>query len=419
MILRLDIERLRTLDEVRDFMAGSEPVDFRFVERIHAYDFVRQVLVRSRYLRLRRSDKGLVRRFLVKVTGLSRAQVTRLITQYRETGRVEDRRRGPKRPFPRRYTKADIGLLAKVDETLGGLCGAVTRRVMQRQYEVFGDARFERLAGLSNSHLYRLRQSVTYRRRRLTMVKTRPTQVSIGERRKPHPAGRPGFLRVDSVHQGDLFGEKGLYEVNLVDEVTQYEFVAAAEGISERFLVPALQGSIEAFPFIVCGFHADNGSEYINHRVAALLRKLQVLEFTKSRSRRHNDNALVESKNASVVRRYLGYDHIPRHHAALVNDFLRDVLAPFLNYHRPCHFPVETTDAKGKKRKTYPYDNVTTPYLKLKSLDGAAQHLRPGVSFEQLDRQAAALDDLAAASAVNEALAALFAEMRRRDATVA
>ncbi len=264
-----------------------------------------------------------------------------------------------------------------------------------------------------------LRQSVTYRRRRLTVTRTRATQVSIGERRKPHPAGRAGFLRVDSVHQGDLDGEKGLYEINLVDEVTQYEFVAAVEGISERFLVPALQGSIEAFPFVVRGFHADNGSEYINHRVAALLRKLHVEEFTKSRPRRCNDNALVESKNASVVRRYLGYDHIPRHHAALVNDFLRDVLAPYLNYHRPCHFPVEKTNAKGRIRKTYPFDKVTTPYLKLKSLDAADQHLRPGVTFEQLDQEALALDDLAAAGTVNEALVALFAEIRRRDATVA
>ena len=233
--MRLDIERLRTLDEVRDFMAGSSPVDFRFVERADAYGFVRRVLVRVRYVRLPRSDKGLVRQFLVKVTRFSRAQVSRLISQYRETGRIEDRRRGPKRPFPQRYTKADIGLLAEVDETLGGLCGAVTRRLMQRQYEVFGDARFERLAGLSNSHLYRLRRSVTYRRRRLTVAKTRSPQVRTGERRKPHPAGRPGFLRVDSVHQGGLDGEKGLYEINLVDEVTQYEFVAAVEGISDAF----------------------------------------------------------------------------------------------------------------------------------------------------------------------------------------
>ena len=159
--------------------------------------------------------------------------------------------------------------------------------------------------------------------------------------------------------------------------------------------------------------------KYVNHRVAALLNKLHVEEFTTSRPRHSNDNAMVESKNASVVRRYLGHDHIPRHHAGLVNGFLRDALAPFLNYHRPCHFPVVVTDAKGKQRKTYPFDRVTTPYLKLKSTDGAAHYLWPGLTFEQLDLDATALDDLAAARAVNEALVALFVEIRRRDATVA
>ena len=419
MILRLDIERLRTLEEVRDFLAGSEPVDFHFTDRRGAYDFVTRALRRLNYSGLSKAHKGVVRRFVAKVTGWSRAHTTRLIGQYRKTGRIEDRRRGATRPFERRYTAADIRLLAEVDEKLGGVCGPSTRRVMQRQYELFGDRRFERLAGLSNSHLYRLRRSTTYRRRRNPTTKTKPTQVSIGERRKPHPQGRPGFLRVDSVHQGDLDGHKGLYEVNLVDEVTQYEFVAAVEAISERFLVPALEALIESFPFEVKGFHADNGSEYVNHQVARLLRKLHVEEFTKSRPRRSNDNALVESKNASVVRRHLGHAHIARRHAALVNAFLRDVLAPYLNYHRPCHFPVHTTDGKGRTKKTYPFANVTTPYLKLKSLDHAERYLRPGVSFEQLDTIAVAVDDLAAATLLNEARDQLFREIERRETKAA
>ncbi len=180
-------------------------------------------------------------------------------------------------------------------------------------------------------------------------MKTRPTRVRIEERRKPHPAGQPGCLRVDTVHQGDLDGRKGLYEIDLVDfgqqevaqqvvgvggqaEVTQYEFVAATKGMSERFPITALQGAIEALPFNVKGLHVDNGSGFVNHKVAALLNRLHVEEFTKSRPRRCNDNALVESRNASVVRRYVGHDHIPRHHAALVDRFLRDVLAPFLEW---------------------------------------------------------------------------------------
>ena len=144
---------------------------------------------------------------------------------------------------------------------------------------------------------------------------------------------------------------------------------------------PALEALIEAFPFEIKGFHADNGSEYINYRVARLLRK----------------------------RRHLGHAHIARRHAALVNGFLRDVLAPYLNYHRPCHFPVETTDSKGRTRKSYPFENVTTPYLKLKSLECAQRSLRPGVTFEQLDSVAVALDDLAAARLVNAPATNCFA----------
>ena len=150
MILRLDIERLCTLEEVpvRDFLAGSEPVDFHFTDRRGAYDFVTRALRRLNYSGLSKADKGVVRRFVAKVTGWSRAHTTRLIGQYRKTGRIEDRRRGATRPFQRRYTAADIRLLAEVDEKLGGVCGPSTRRVMQRQYELFGDRRFERLAGL-------------------------------------------------------------------------------------------------------------------------------------------------------------------------------------------------------------------------------------------------------------------------------
>ena len=419
MILTLDTERLRTLEEIRTFMEGNRPVDFRSADRAGAYEFVRRTLVRFRYGTLDKPSKGLLKEFLGKVTGLSRAQLTRLIGQYRATGRIEDRRRGPARPFERRYAVADIRLLAEVDGILGGLCGPATRRVLQRQFEVFGDLRFERLAGLSNSHLYRLRQTTTYRRRRTPTTKTRPVQIAIGERRKPHPGGRPGFLRVDSVHQGDLDGEKGIYLVNVVDEVSQYEFVGAVEAISEAFLLPVLEQLIDAFPFRIMGFHTDNGSEYINHRTARLLDKLHVEEFTKSRPRRSNDNALVESKNGTVVRRHLGHAHIPRRHAARVNDFTHHVLSPFLNYHRPCHFPVETVGDDGRTTKRYPYANVTTPYDKLKSLDHAERFLKPGVSFAELDAFALSVSDLDAAAAVNAARAEMFRAIARDEAEAA
>ncbi|MEZ5478200.1 MAG: transposase family protein [Thiolinea sp.] len=132
------------------------------------------------------------------------------------------------------------------------------------------------------AQIYRFRQSKTYQRQHLQHQKTQATQVNIGERKKPVSQGEPGYLRIDTV-QGDLDKEKGVYHINAVDEVTQFEVVTNVVAISERFLLPVEQ-LLRFFPFEIKGFHSDNGSEYINYPVAELLAKLHI-RFTKSRSR--------------------------------------------------------------------------------------------------------------------------------------
>lgn len=284
---------------------------------------------------------------------------------------------------------------------------------MRRMFEDYGDERFERLASISNGHFYNLRNSTTYRRRRTTYRKTSARKVRIAERRKPQPRGRPGFLRVDTVDQGEKDGEKGVFHINLVDEVTQWEHVGTVRAISESCLLQVLEELIESCPFKVLGFHADNGSEYINHRGAEMLDRLRVPEFTKSRPRRSNDNALVESKNGNVIRRHFGYGHIPKPFAAEVNVFCRDFLTPYLNFHRPCLFPTEAVDKKGKPRKRYRYKDTMTPFEKLKSLPEVEQHLKPGVAIADLEERARTTSDLEAALALNQARAKLFDLIRR------
>jgi len=217
----------------------------------------------------------------------------------------------------------------------------------------------------------------------------------------------PGYLRVDSVHQGDLDGVKGLYLINAVDEVTQFQCVFAVARISEQYLLPMLAQLQAVFPFVIRGFHSDNGSEYINHPVAQLLEKLRI-EQTKSRSRQTNDNALVESKNGSTVRKHLGYSHIPGRFADAVNAFTRDVLSPYINFHRPCYFPIDHIDAKGRLRKHYRYADMMTPYDKLKSLPQAHAPLKPGIRFEELDAIAFQCSDNEAAFHLQQAKACLF-----------
>ena len=409
MIVDIETRRLRTIGQLLAFVEGNEAVDFQPRDRDEAYGFVRDTLERFGYRRLGRRDKGVVLRFLVAATGFSRQQVERLVRQWRDTGEVRDRRGGNRgRPFRRRYTPADVRLLADVDEAYGRMSGLATREVLRRQSEVFGDARFARLATLSNGHLYNLRGSPTYRAKRTVWSRTRPAAVDIALRQAPDPQGLPGHVRVDTVHQGDRDGVKGLFLINLVDEVTQYEFVGAVHGISERFLLPLLEGLLLSFPFRILGFHADNGSEYVNHQVARLLEKLRVERFTKSRPRNSNDNALVEGKNAHVVRRWFGHDHIPRRFAADVNRFAHGVLSPFLNFHRPCLFATEYRDADGRIRRKYLARDVMTPYARFRSLDGAEEHLKPGVDFQLLDAAANAETDLEAARRVQAARRALF-----------
>ncbi|AGA88938.1 integrase family protein [Thioflavicoccus mobilis 8321] len=404
----LKTQGLQRLEQIRAFLEGSQPLGFTAPARDAVYDWIAGELRRLQYTRLSKADKGLVRRYLEKVTGLSRAQVSRLIKQFRDSGQIRDHRGPPAKPFARRYTPEDVRLLGELDALHATLSGPATRKLCERAYRLFGDTRYARLAEISNGHLYNLRRSRTYQRCRGAVDKTRPVKVNIGERRKPRPEGRPGFLRVDSVHQGDLDGIKGLYHINLVDEVTQFQFLGSLERIAEHFLLPLLEALIEAFPFAVLGFHADNGSEYINKRVAALLEKLHIQEFTKSRARRTNDNALVESKNGSVVRKHLGYAHIPRRFATAVNAFTQGVLSPYLNFHRPCFFPTEEVDPRGRLRKRYRYEQMMTPYEKLKSLPDAHQHLKPNITFEQLDARAYSISDNEAAQRLIQARAELF-----------
>jgi len=405
---------LTTLDQVRAFLAGTVAVEFSFATTADRYAWIEQTLVRFDYARLGKADKGLVRRFVQKLTGYSRAQLARLIARQRVSGRV--RRQGLARHrFPRRYTAEDVRLLAHTDTLHSTLSGPATKKILEREHRVFGHAQYARLAGLSVSHLYNLRQQPTYRAQRQTLTQTRPTRVPIGERRQPQPQGRPGFLRVDSVHQGDWDGRKGLYHLNAVDEVTQWQVIATVEKISERYLIPALAALLDDFPFRLLGFHADNGSEYINHHVARLLNKL-LIEFTKSRARQTNDNALAESKNGSTVRKHFGYSHIPQHWAARVNAFNHAYLNPYLVFHRPCFFPELSVDAHGRQRKRYRYQDMMTPYDKLKSLPQAEIFLKPGLCFATLDARAFAFSDNEAASQLSQARQRLFQQIRGQDA---
>ena len=412
MQLIMDDGEVETIKQIKEFLSGSEALSFAGISVQERYEWIQTVLMRFKYGRLRRAEKGVIRRYIEKVSGYSRAQVSRLIQKYNERGRLTKAQYNRHR-FPTRYTPADIALLARTDELHDYLSGPATKKIMERECEVYGNLDFKIISRISTAHLYNLRRGHLYRTITKRYTRTRPAKVKIAERGRPAPEGNPGHIRIDTVHQGDYNGEKGVYHINSVDEITQWEIIASVERITESHLVPVLESMLAGFPFIIRGFHSDNGSEFINKTVAKLLNKL-LIRFTKCRPRHTNDNGLVESKNGSVVRKHLGYAHIPQACAEELNRYYDAYLNPYLNFHRPCYFPVSITDHRGKVKKTYPYQEVMTPYEKFKSLPLAHSFLRAGLTMEKLGGIASQMSDNEFAERMVKARSNLFQSISRQ-----
>ena len=417
MVIDMNEAQVCSLEQVRQVLAGTQALEFRQADDDEGrYAWVESVLGRLNYRVLPRGDRGLVLAYLQRLSGYSRAQITRLVSRWVDGKRLVKEYRAPEHAFARRYTPADVALLAEVDRAMNTLSGPATACVLRRQRDVFGDVRFVRLGAISVGHLYNLRNSAPYRAQRVVLTKTRATKaVTIGVRKAPAPDGRAGFIRIDSVHQGDLDGTKGLYHVNAVDCVTQWEVVATVQTISEAHLLPVIEQMLDQFPFEILGFHADNGSEYVNHKVAQMLDKLRI-EFTRSRPRQSNDNGLAETKNGAVVRKLFGYGHIPQRHATRFNLFCVEYLNPFLNFHRPCLYSTDVPDPKkpGRTKRVYRPQDAMTPLDKLTRLPEVATFLRPGITLEHLHALAMALTDVQAAEELSEARAALFKRVPQR-----
>lgn len=402
--------QLTTLEEVSTFLKLSALVAFAKINRSEAYRWVEQTLTRFEYVGRSKTEKGLIKEYLGKLTGYSRAQVTRLVADFRRTGRVQVKVY-QRHAFPRRYAREEVERLAQTDELHNFPNGNALKKILQRMVGVYRELAYRTLAQISVAHIYNLRKTAAYRRITKNYQKTQPRVVNLGERRQPEPHGVPGYLRVDTVHQGDekLGGVKGVYHINITDEVTQWELTGAVERISEECLVPLLEALLTLFPFTLHEFHSDNGSEYVNGMVVALLNRL-LMKLTKSRSRQTNDNALIEGKNGSVIRKWLGYGFIKQTEADRLNRFYFTVFHEYLNFHRPCAFATEISDRrkKGKIKKVYKQNDYQTPYEKLKSLKEIKDYLKPGVTLEALEQASLRRNDNQMAALVQAERAKLF-----------
>lgn len=372
------------------------------------YEWISNTLSKWHYSSLKKKKRSCVKKYIIMMTGYSEGSIDKLICKKKDIGKLVPEER-TQYEFPRKYTATDIELLAEVANATINQNGRALKEVFVSMYHDYHDVRFEKLAQISVSHLYNLKQTAVYDSKSLVYTKTNPVQRNIGIRKKPDPCGKPGHVRVDSVHQGDKDKEKGVYHINLVDEVTQHEIVVCVEGISEMFLLAALREAIESFPFIIINFHSDNGSEYINHQVSDMLNKMNI-EQTKSRARHSEDNALAEGKNGAIVRKYMGYIHIPKQHASAIDNFYKEHLNPYLNFHRFCLFPTAYVNEKGKIKKKY--EVCMTPVQKLLSLPHVERYLRDGVTITNLREEMMRVNHVEAAKSVIEEKKKMFKKIK-------
>ena len=328
----------------------------------------------------------------------------------KKTGTLKYGKGKKRHQFKKIYTPEDARLLSEADNAYRRMSGMAMRKVFEDEFKIYGKNEYEHLAKISHGHFYRLRNSDTYKENALSVGRTISVARPIGIRKKPQPGGLPGYVRADTVHQGDLEGVKGVYHVNLVDEVTQWEILFCVDSITEISMAYVLAEALRFFPFVIFGFHSDNGGENINGSVSEVLQKL-FIEQTKSRSGKCNDNALIESKNGSVVRKHMGHWHIPKYEARKINGFYRDCFNEFLNFHRMCACPTTVVGENGKKKKIY--EKTMTPCQKLLSIPEVEKYLREDVTIASLQEKMLRASHIEYAKIMHEAKQKLFAAIKK------
>jgi len=173
MVIDMNEKKLTTLEQLRQFLVGTDGVDFQPGQDDTRYAHIADVLRRFQYHRLKRPEKGVVLRYLMRTTGYSRQQLTRLVAQFLAQRQLKKHYRPPKAGFATIYTAEDVTLLAETDALHNTLSGPATCALLQRAVVVHGDARYERLAQLSVGHLYNLRKRAGYVTRRQHWTKTK------------------------------------------------------------------------------------------------------------------------------------------------------------------------------------------------------------------------------------------------------
>ena len=173
----------------------------------------------------------------------------------------------------------------------------------------------------------------------------------------------PGFLQIDLVgHEGGDNNGAFFFTLDATDIATGWTEAITVRSKGERIVAAGLEELWLRFPFHIAGIHSDNGSEFINHHLARWCGTRKIT-FSRGRASHKNDQAHVEQKNWSVVRRSVGYFRYdtPRELDLLTQ--LWPLTSVQVNLFLPQQKLVSKTRTGARVRKSY--DTAMTPMRRL------------------------------------------------------
>lgn len=326
--------------------------------------------VRDRYRKAGRGDKGQILDEFAAVTGYHRKSAIRLLSS-----RERPEKRGRRRGRPRKYGREVLTALRTAWEATDRVCGKRLKPFLPELVRKLAECgeldttpeTVVELCDISASTIDRLLRPYKDRGTRRPLSTTKPgslLKASIPIRTfADWKEDQPGFIEVDLVaHCGET--TEGLYlnTLSSVDIATGWVECQAVWGKGQERVGGAIHHIAQSLPFPLLGLDSDNGGEFINHHLYMYCQRNQIT-FTRSRPYKKNDNAHIEQKNWSVVRRLIGYDRFSSKAALAQLGKIYRLVNRYTNFFQPVMKLQHKTRHGAKVHKVY--DDAKTPYQRL------------------------------------------------------
>jgi len=362
--------------------------------------------LQSRYVRAHKKAKGVILDEFTQTTGCNRDYAIRLLRgDYSYTSKPI------RHPRARYYTAEEAAALEHISDLLDGMCSKLLRAEIPQVLPGLRDdgtlniseTCAQHLLEMSPATMDRLRAGRRPKRKHPrgftkpgTLLKERIPVRTFAERNPE----RPGYLDVDLVdHSGGNASGEFCYTLDMADAFSQWIELRAVLTKAQKFVLDELQWVRLDLPFALLGIHSDSGSEFINDQLYRYCHAEQ-LKFTRSRAGKKNDNARVEQKNWSVVRRLIGYGRYETHRQVDQLNAVYAVARLYINFFKPV-MKLQTKRRVGSKVRKI-YDEPKTPYQRLmecealslsdkKKLKATYESLSLSKLKAELDRRIAAL----------------------------